>query len=97
MSSDAANDVALCGCEAMTNVVLHAYPAGTTGFLELHARLERTEIVVTVADHGRWDDQSDTSGNGLALIHSMADDSDVVLGAHGTTVWMCWTGGQWQH
>lgn len=92
------DDLALSSYEAMANTVLHAYPAGTTGFLELHANLERDNVVVTVADQGRWMPPSDpqstnnerSGGHGMRLIHDLADHSEVVHDDHGTTVLMTW-------
>jgi serine/threonine-protein kinase RsbW len=54
--SDTTYDIGLACYEAMANTVVHAYPSGTVGPLELHARLDPGAVVVTVADRGRWDD-----------------------------------------
>ncbi|HEV7652669.1 MAG TPA: ATP-binding protein [Actinophytocola sp.] len=97
--ADTVDDLTLSSYEAMANTVRHAYPAGTTGFLELHANLEREDVVVTVADNGRWaptpderDPVSDGSYDchGLRLIHDLAAHSEVVRDERGTTVLMTW-------
>ena len=75
--------------EAMANTVTHAYPTGTIGPLELHARLVPGWVVVTVADHGRWPDAPPESGHGLHLIQQLSD-AEVVRGDYGTTVRMSW-------
>ncbi|MGH3880454.1 MAG: ATP-binding protein [Actinophytocola sp.] len=54
--SDTTYDIGLASYEAMANTVVHAYPHGTVGPLELHARLDPGAVVVTVADRGTWDD-----------------------------------------
>ncbi|HEY7595398.1 MAG TPA: ATP-binding protein [Actinophytocola sp.] len=88
------HDIGLASYEAMANTVTHAYPYGTVGPLELHARLEDDTVVVTVADHGSWSG-ADTpdSGRGLELIRRLSTDTQVVRGEYGTTVRMCWPGG----
>ncbi len=87
--ADTTYDVGLACYEAMANTVTHAYPSGTVGSLELHARLDTGSLVVTVADHGRWEDEH-APGRGLALIHSLSPDAEVRRGDYGTTVRMCW-------
>lgn len=87
--ADTTYDVGLACYEAMANTVTHAYPSGTVGPLELHARLDTGSLVVTVADHGRWEGEQ-SPGRGLALIHNLSPDAEVRRGEYGTTVRMCW-------
>jgi serine/threonine-protein kinase RsbW len=92
VSTTIANDLALSCYEAMMNVVAHAYPPGTTGFLDLYARLGEDDITVTVSDRGSWKPGSDRSagGRGLVLIERLSDSVDLVRGADGTKVDMRW-------
>jgi|tagenome__1003787_1003787.scaffolds.fasta_scaffold20975133_2 serine/threonine-protein kinase RsbW len=92
VSTNIAYDLVLSCYEAMANVVAHAYPPGTTGFLDLDARLGTDDIAVTVRDRGHWKAGSDqsTGGRGLALIQRLSDSVDLVRGADGTTVDMRW-------
>jgi anti-sigma regulatory factor (Ser/Thr protein kinase) len=92
VSTEIAYDLVLSCYEAMANVVVHAYPAGTTGFLDLDARLSKDDITVTVSDRGRWKPETDTGpgGRGLALIRRLSDGMDLLRGEHGTTVDMRW-------
>ena len=92
VSRNLAYDLALGCYEAMANVVAHAYPTGTTGFLDLHARLGKDDITVTVRDHGQWKPESGQGpgGQGLVLIRRLADGVDLLRGEHGTRVDMRW-------
>lgn len=100
LPANVVHDLTQCSYEAMANTVLHAYPAGTTGFLDLHAHLERDDIVVTVMDNGSWTSDEPLSsdgrdglpegGNGMRLIHDLAAHSKVIHGDEGTTVRMSW-------
>jgi anti-sigma regulatory factor (Ser/Thr protein kinase) len=84
------DDIGLACYEAMANIVTHAYPNGTVGPLELHARLVPGWVIVTVTDHGRWPDGERRAGYGLELIRCLSDDAEVVRGDYGTTVRMSW-------
>lgn len=93
--ADTTYDIGLACYEAMANTVTHAYPNGTVGPLELHARLDPGALVVTVADRGRWgEDENSTErhhgGRGLELIHKLTEDAEVLRGEYGTTVRMSW-------
>jgi serine/threonine-protein kinase RsbW len=92
VSTTIAYDLALSCYEAMANVVAHAYPPGTTGFLDLYARLGTDGIAVTVSDRGHWKTGSDhsTGGRGLELIQHLSDSVDLVRREDGTTVDMRW-------
>jgi anti-sigma regulatory factor (Ser/Thr protein kinase) len=70
------SDIRLAVTEACTNVVVHAYPDGHEGPLEVLATLEDDELSVVVRDHGpgivpRPD--SPGLGLGLPLIASLAE------------------------
>jgi serine/threonine-protein kinase RsbW len=90
LPADTTYDIGLACYEAMANTVTHAYPRGTVGPLELHARLVPGWVVVTVTDHGRWPDPGHGPGFGLELIQRLSDDAEVVRGDYGTTVRMSW-------
>jgi serine/threonine-protein kinase RsbW len=70
------SDIRLAVTEACTNVVVHAYPDGREGPLEVLATLQGDELLVVVRDEGpgiapRPD--SPGLGLGLPLIASLAD------------------------
>lgn len=89
--ADRVHDIGLAGYEAMTNTVLHAYPRGTLGVLELHARLSRQALTVTVIDRGRWREEAPVGpGHGLPLIRELPDHTEISTGEHGTAVEMVW-------
>jgi serine/threonine-protein kinase RsbW len=84
-------DIALAGYEAMANTVLHAYPRGTLGVLEIRARLSRQSLTVTVLDRGRWRDEVTVGpGHGLPIIRELPDHTEIDAGEHGTEVSMVW-------
>ena len=63
--------IRLAVSEAVTNAVVHAYPAGETGCIHVTAVLAGSELSVTVADDGRGIDASRESpglGFGLNLV-----------------------------
>lgn len=92
VSTDIAGDLVLSCYEAMANVVVHAYPTGTTGFLDLYAQLGTNDITVTVSDRGRWKPETDRAvgGRGLALIRCLSDGMDLLCGEDGTRIEMRW-------
>jgi serine/threonine-protein kinase RsbW len=64
-----ANDMTLAVSEAVTNVVLHAYPDGDGGAFDLDARSEPGELVVEVRDNGVGPNvASRKAGLGLGLV-----------------------------
>jgi serine/threonine-protein kinase RsbW len=70
------SDIRLAVTEACTNVVVHAYPGGVEGPLEVLASLTEQELNVTVRDEGRGiacGQDSPGLGLGLPLIASLAD------------------------
>lgn len=92
LPADTTYDIGLASYEAMANTVVHAYPAGTVGPLELHARLDIGVVVVTVTDRGQWPGDERLPihpGRGLDLIRRLSD-AEVLHGDYGTTVRMSW-------
>jgi anti-sigma regulatory factor (Ser/Thr protein kinase) len=94
--------VVLAVSEAIDNVVTHAYgavsaaPSGAT--IDLTLVLDRTEVVVTIADHGHWaqpettDLEHDASdrpaqhGRGIILMNSHVDEVAIHHDRDGTSV-----------
>ncbi len=67
-------DVRLATSEACANVVVHAYPQGADGPLEVQAGIEDDRLEVTVRDHGCGIVAGGReAGLGLALIGALAD------------------------
>jgi serine/threonine-protein kinase RsbW len=72
--------VALAVSEAVTNVVLHAYRNPPAGSVRVRAEMDRSDLVVTVADEGpgmRPNPDSPGLGMGLAIIGSTASDIEL--------------------
>jgi anti-sigma regulatory factor (Ser/Thr protein kinase) len=62
------SDIRLAVTEACTNVVVHAYPDGGEGPMEVHATLLGDELIVVVRDEGRGiGPRPDSPGLGLGL------------------------------
>lgn len=76
----ACEDLKLAATEACTNAVLHAYPNGSAGSMEVKVdTAEGEELVVVVRDHGRGPPSADVldddhDGYGLSLIEAVSDD-----------------------
>lgn len=88
--------IALAVTEAATNVVLHAYPDGTPGVLEVEveAAEERGRLAITIRDEGAGivgDAPSPGLGAGLPIISAVADRVAVRSGFPGTEVQMSFT------
>jgi anti-sigma regulatory factor (Ser/Thr protein kinase) len=93
MSSVQVEAIKFCFSEAITNVVRHAYPESEPGPVDVSARVVGDELVVTVADRGRWpEDQlpypEDEGGFGLAFISRLTDGCTFTATSDGTTVEM---------
>jgi anti-sigma regulatory factor (Ser/Thr protein kinase) len=76
--------ILVCVSEAVTNVVLHAYPEGAAGDLELEVREPDGFLCVRVRDTGsglRPRADSPGAGYGLALISQLASKVVVRSGA----------------
>jgi serine/threonine-protein kinase RsbW len=72
-------EVALAVHEAAANAVEHAYPRGA-GDLIVRARHDDGRLVVVVEDEGEWrpPSRTDQRGRGLALMHGLMDDVEIV-------------------
>lgn len=94
-SDDTVFTIGLATYEAMANAVIHAYPPGIAGQVELHAWVDDGTITVTVADHGRWKPPLNAPdplrGRGLVLIRQLAEQTSMVPGEQGTLIRMSWT------
>jgi anti-sigma regulatory factor (Ser/Thr protein kinase)/putative methionine-R-sulfoxide reductase with GAF domain len=81
-------DVIVAVGEACSNVVEHAYGAGG-GVVMLEVRLEGSDVVMSVRDHGRWrPPRGEGRGRGTALMHQCSERFDVATDRGGTTVTM---------
>ncbi len=81
-------DIRLAVTEACTNVVVHAYPEGREGPLEVLATLLQDDLLVVVRDEGRGiAPRSDSPGLGLGLplIASLTDAVRLGHDAQGRT------------
>ncbi|WP_410631601.1 ATP-binding protein [Amycolatopsis sp. cmx-4-83] len=90
LDQQARQTLLLAAYEAMANVVVHAY-RGADGVLDLHACDRGDVVVVTVADHGRWQPAARPGplhGRGLPLIRALSAEAVVEKNAAGTTVTM---------
>ena len=93
MSSVQVEAIKLCVGEAITNAVRHAYPEGEPGPVDVSAHVVGDELVVTVADGGRWPENQfphpeDEGGFGLAFISRLTDGCTFTATSDGTTVEM---------
>ena len=90
-SPDEADDVLVACTEAQANVVRHAY-RHDGGVVEIEARLEPPEIVITVRDYGTWRPpaatMTDEGGRGLRLIEALMDGMELSSTARGTEIRM---------
>jgi serine/threonine-protein kinase RsbW/stage II sporulation protein AB (anti-sigma F factor) len=69
--------VRLAVSEALTNAVIHAYPAARAGRIHVVAWTDRGELIVEIADDGLgFQTHTDTPGlgMGLGLISQVTDD-----------------------
>jgi anti-sigma regulatory factor (Ser/Thr protein kinase) len=76
VSEQTLSDLRLAVTEACTNVVVHAYPDGREGPLEVRATIEGEHLTVVVQDEGEGiapRPDSPGLGLGLPLIASLAD------------------------
>lgn len=83
-------DVELVVSEAVTNVVLHAYPdAGRQ--VRIEAYWQRDELLIIVSDHGhgmRPRTDSPGCGLGLGLIADLCSRTEIISEGHGTEIQM---------
>jgi anti-sigma regulatory factor (Ser/Thr protein kinase) len=86
--------IAVAISEAVTNVVVHAYPDGVDGAVRMTADIEDGALEVLVTDAGRgMRSGADAGGLGLGLglkvIADLADRFSITaVEPHGTAVWM---------
>ena len=89
----AVDDLVLASYEALANSAEHAYRDGV-GNIQLTAERTEDQIIITITDQGQWLAPSTAGhrGQGLRLIHQLADDVHVTHNneAPGTTVRLCW-------
>jgi anti-sigma regulatory factor (Ser/Thr protein kinase) len=82
------SDIRLAVTEACTNVVVHAYPEGGEGPMEVLASVTEDELLVTVRDEGRGlgpRPESPGLGLGLPLIASLTESLELGHDAQGRT------------
>ena len=91
VSEQTCEDLKLAATEACTNAVIHAYPNGAAGPVELEMGIRSDDqVVLVVRDSGRGipDDldpeEEGEGGYGLELMHAVSDDVHV-NGSHGGT------------
>lgn len=88
MDSQILSDVRLAVTEACTNVVVHAYPDGSQGPMEVFANLTDKELHVIVRDEGKGITPRPDSpglGLGLPLIASLAESVNLGRDEHERT------------
>lgn len=97
---DVAHGVVLAVSEAIDNVVAHAYGTAVPGTIDLTLVLDEAEVVVTVADHGRWAQPATTDlehdatgrpaqhGRGIILMNSHVDEVAIHHDRVGTSVFL---------
>lgn len=88
MDSQILSDVRLAVTEACTNVVVHAYPDGSEGPMEVFANLTDKELHVVVRDEGKGITPRPDSpglGLGLPLIASLAESVNLGRDEHERT------------
>jgi serine/threonine-protein kinase RsbW len=82
------SDIRLAVTEACTNVVVHAYPDGAEGPMEVLASVTEDELLVTVRDEGPGlgpRPESPGLGLGLPLIASLTESLELGHDAQGRT------------
>ncbi len=95
LARDDVDNLILAADEAVSNVIVHAYPHHP-GTFDLRASQEPRDgtVHLTVRDHGRWRpppaDPGPLHGRGLILIHALTHHTTIEHTVHGTTVHMTW-------
>jgi anti-sigma regulatory factor (Ser/Thr protein kinase) len=80
-SAEVVEAVMLSVSEAVTNVVLYAYPNGRTGVAHIDAALRSGRLLIVVADDGIGIaplPESIGLGRGLAIVNTLASELNVV-------------------
>jgi anti-sigma regulatory factor (Ser/Thr protein kinase) len=77
--TDCICDMALAVSEAVTNVVLHAYPENRPGSFELDVRAEAGELLIEVRDFGTGKEHSGRGGlgMGLSMMRTVSDRMEI--------------------
>ena len=104
VADEVSHGVILAVSEAIDNVVAHAYPAGSVASgpatIDLTMYLDAGEVVVTVADNGRWAEPSSTDlehdvsgrpathGRGIILMNTHVDELAIHHDRQGTSVYL---------
>ncbi|HEY9242594.1 MAG TPA: SpoIIE family protein phosphatase [Streptosporangiaceae bacterium] len=90
MDPQVAQDVLIAACEACANAIEHGYRGSRTGTVWLRVEAAGPELLITVADRGRWKPprQIRDRGHGLKLIRATMRDVAITASELGTTVEM---------
>ena len=93
LSADARNDAALVATELITNAIQHGRPLASDE-LAVEWSTGREDVLIRVTDGGgsshprlMSSGPDDTSGRGLAIVHSLASSWGVDIGTERVTVW----------
>lgn len=93
-----AEDVVLAVCEALVNVIDHAYPPTATGSAHLHAwvsvepRTGARRVIAAVTDHGSWNpdhratEHAGYRGHGLGVMSGCMAGLHIQRSARGTSI-----------
>ena len=84
-------DIALAVTEAVTNVVVHAYPEGRVGSVSIAADIEQGELEIVVTDHGAGFRPGTSPGLGAGLSIIAETTSEFAIREHpptGIELWM---------
>jgi serine/threonine-protein kinase RsbW len=84
-------NIALAVTEAVTNVIVHAYPAGRVGSLSIAADIEQGELEIVVTDSGEGIRPGTSPGLGAGLSIIAETTSDFAIREHppsGIELWM---------
>ncbi len=89
---DLVEDIKLAADEAMSNVVMHAYPPDSHGPLILSATHVADTITVEVRDRGHWREgpSRPEGGRGVRLMRALAREVVISCGPVGTVVRLTW-------
>jgi serine/threonine-protein kinase RsbW len=84
-------DIALAVTEAVTNVIVHAYPPGRAGSLSIAADIEEGELEVVVTDEGEGFRPGGAPGLGAGLSIIAETATEFAIREHeprGVELWM---------
>ena len=80
------SSIVLATHEAAANAIEHA---GSSGAVQVDARLAEGSVTVEISDHGRWKPQvrrSEDRGRGLELIQALVSETSIQRQPRGTTL-----------